>query len=201
LGPAQQGAVSGAAAAPSKRASPSEDLALVAALLARDRKAAAEFVARYTDRVYSYVCARLLPRSDLVDDLVQEVFLAAWESLNDFRGQASWEAWLVGIARHKVEDHYRERLRKLGSLDEPEHGTEYAAVPPWDENLDQERIRERTIRVLAALPEHYRLALLWRYWERCPAQEMAARSGKTEKAVERLLARAREQFRREWQNG
>jgi RNA polymerase sigma-70 factor, ECF subfamily len=200
LSPTPQPALSHAGPPVEKPTAP-EDLSLVAALLARDRKAAAEFVSRYTDRIYSYVCARLLPRTDLAEDLVQEVFLAAWENLKEFRGQASLEAWLLGIARHKVEDHYRARLRRLLSLgEEGEDPPESAAPPEWDEKLDQERLRQRTWRVLATLPEHYRLALLWRYWEKCPAQEMAVRTGKTEKAVERLLARARSQFRREWQD-
>jgi RNA polymerase sigma-70 factor (ECF subfamily) len=176
-------------------------LKLVAALLARDRKAAAEFVSRYTDRIYAYVFARLMPRTEQAEDLVQEVFLAAWERLQEYRGQASLESWLLGIARHKVEDHYRARLRKLVPLeDEPRAARENAVLPDWDERLDEERLRERTVRVLAALPEHYRMALLWRYWENCPMHEMAVRTGKTEKAIERLLARARSQFRREWQN-
>lgn len=171
------------------------------ALLARDRKAAAEFVARCADPIYAYACSRLTPRTDLAEDLVQEVFLAAWKNLSDFRGQASLEAWLLGIARHKLEDHYRERLRRIVPLDDEfQDAAEFASPPGWDEKLDQARLRERTSRVMAALPEHYRLALLWRYWEKVSAQEMAARIGKTEKAVERLLARARNQFRREWEN-
>jgi DNA-directed RNA polymerase specialized sigma24 family protein len=54
--------------------------------------------------------------------------------------------------------------------------------------------------VLASLPEAYSLALLWRYWEKRSAQEMAERTGKTVKAIERLLARAREMFRERWSN-
>jgi DNA-directed RNA polymerase specialized sigma24 family protein len=42
------------------------------------------------------------------------------------------------------------------------------------------------------------MVLLWRYWERRSAAEMAAATGRTEKAIERLLARARGQFRRRW---
>jgi len=174
-----------------EKRSASEDLDLVSALLARDRKAAAEFVSRYADRVYAYICARLLPQRDLAEDLVQEVFLVARERLKEIRGQGSLEAWLLGIARHKVADHYRERLRKSVSLDEESDDVpESAVLASWDENLDQERLRERTLRVMAALPERYRLALLWRYWEKISAREMAARTGKTEKA----------QFRREWRN-
>src|SRR6266851_1295228 len=55
----------------------SEEQALLAAVLATDRKAAAEFVARYADAVYAYVSRRLAPRADLVEDIVQDVFLVA----------------------------------------------------------------------------------------------------------------------------
>src|SRR6516225_2716979 len=98
------------------------DRELVAEILSKDRKATAEFVARYADHVYAYVRRRLIPRADLVDDLVQEVFLAAWESLDKFRGDSSLRSWLLGIARHKVEDHYRSQLRELpiGEEDEVE---------------------------------------------------------------------------------
>jgi DNA-directed RNA polymerase specialized sigma24 family protein len=56
-----------------------EDSQLAAAVLSKDRKATAEFVAGYSDSVYGYIHSRLAPRSDQVEDLVQEVFLSAWE--------------------------------------------------------------------------------------------------------------------------
>ena len=179
-----------------------DDTALTAAVLARDRKATAEFVSRYADRIYSYVYSRLMPRNDLVEDLVQEVFLAAWQSLPSFRGQATLQAWLLGIARHKVEDYYRMRLRAPSTFEEnPARLEETTVDPGLDQSLDKERVKEKTLRVLDILPEQYRVALLWRYWEKCPTLEMAARTGKTKKSIERLLARARGQFRKEWQNG
>jgi len=52
------------------------DRTLVTAILRKDRKATAEFVALYADAVHSYVRQRLIPRADLIDDLVQEVFAA-----------------------------------------------------------------------------------------------------------------------------
>ena len=73
--------------------------------------------------------------------------------------------------------------------------------PPLDEELDQKRLSGRAQAVLAALPEHYAAALSWRYWERKSAREIAEATGRTEKAVERLLARARDNFRRRWQDG
>lgn len=176
------------------------DTALVEAVLRKDRKATAEFVALYADAVHSYVRQRLIPRADLIDDLVQEVFLAAWESLSYFRGDSPLRSWLLGIARHKVEDYYRSRLRAPEALPEDEGSVPESLLiePRLDEFLDRERLQARTRHVLESLPETYSLALLWRYWEKRSAQEMAAQTGKTEKAIERLLARAREQFRRRW---
>src|SRR5215831_20013609 len=99
------------------------DRELVSQILRRDRKATAEFVARYTDQVYRYVRRRLIPRTDLVDDLVQEIFLAAWTSLSKFRGDSSLQSWIFGIARRKVENHYRTRLREV-QLPDDEEGPE-----------------------------------------------------------------------------
>ena len=183
-------------AAPSAGA---EDLRLVAAVLRKDRKATAEFVARYSDVLYAYLHRRLVPRVDLVEDLLQEVFLAALENLPGFRGQASLKAWLFGIARHKVEDHYRARLREPDPLADEESDPAIAALEPqFDQALDQQRLEKKARQVLEALPAAYSAALLWRYWEKRSAREMAERTGKTVKAVERLLARAREQFKRRW---
>lgn len=176
-----------------------EDRKLAAAILRKDRKATAEFVAKYADPIYRYVRSRLIPRMDLVDDLVQDVFLAAWESLPSYRGDSPLVSWLQGIARHKVENHYRACLRAPLPLEEAEQGTPKVVMEvDIDELLDRGRLQQRTRSVMATLPEPYRLALLWRYWEKRSTQEMAMRTGKTEKAIERLLARAREMFRERW---
>jgi RNA polymerase sigma-70 factor, ECF subfamily len=172
---------------------------LAAAILRKDRKATAEFVAKYADPVYRYVRSRLIPRMDLVDDLVQDVFLAAWESLPSYRGDSPLVSWLQGIARHKAENHYRTCLRASLPLEEAEQETPKVVMEvDIDELLDRGRLQQRTRSVMATLPEPYRLALLWRYWEKRSTQEMAMRTGKTEKAIERLLARARETFRERW---
>jgi DNA-directed RNA polymerase specialized sigma24 family protein len=71
---------------------------LVASVLRKDRKAAARFVAAHIDAVYAYVRHRLTPRPDLVDDAVQDGFLAALNGLAAFQSQSSLRGWLMGIA-------------------------------------------------------------------------------------------------------
>lgn len=176
-----------------------DDLKLIEAVLRKDRKATAELVALHADAVYVYVYRRLAPRVDLVDDTVQEVFLAAWENLSKFQGASSLRSWLIGIARHKVEDFYRARLREPHSLeDNAEVSGTLPAQPQFEELLDRKLIGQKVRRILQSLPESYSLALLWRYWMKRSAREIAVETGKTEKAVERLLSRARERFRKRW---
>jgi RNA polymerase sigma-70 factor (ECF subfamily) len=180
------------------------DLRLAVAVLRKDRKATAEFVALHADAVYGYVRHRLIPRADLVDDVVQEVFLAAWDSLASFRGESSLRAWLLSIARHKVEDYYRRRLREPSPLenDEDPLDSKVPAVDPQVDGLiDRSRLENKIAEILANLPETYGLILLWRYWEKRSARDIAVTIGRTEKAVERLLARARAQFKKKWNNG
>jgi RNA polymerase sigma-70 factor, ECF subfamily len=175
------------------------DLELVAQVLRRDRKATAEFVTRCADSVYGYVRRRLVPRADLVDDFVQEIFLAAWESLPKYRGESPLRAWLLGIARHKVEDYYRKRLREVqltaGEQDSPREDSTFPGV---QEVIERSQAKRTTQEIIADLPEVYAVALLWRYWEKRSLREIALQTGKTEKAVERLLARARNQFKKKW---
>jgi RNA polymerase sigma-70 factor (ECF subfamily) len=200
MAPEQRPVVAASTVAPAAVAeSPRNELQLVSAVLRKDRKAAARFVSLYADAVYGYVRHRLAPRADRVEDVVQDVFLAALASLAGFRGTSSLRSWLLGIARHKVEDYYREQLRDPEPLEEAER-TEVAAVgAPIDETIDRQRMEARTECVLQQLPDSYRVALLWRYWESRSVREIAVATGKTEKSVERLLARARVRFRELWE--
>lgn len=178
------------------------DQELVREVLRKDRKATAEFVTRCADPLYSYIQRRLIPHTDLVDDLVQEVFLAAWENLHKYRGDSSLCSWLLGIARHKVEDHYRKNLREVQMDEEGEaFSSEGLNLLGMEEGFDRREAEKKTRSILAGLPEACGVILLWRYWEKRSLREIAEQTGKTEKAIERLLARARDQFRRKWNEG
>lgn len=177
-----------------------DEAALVARVLARDRKATAELVSRHADAVYAYVRRRLAPRSDIVEDVVQEIFLAVLKGLDGFGAQAPLRAWILGIARRRVADHYRAVLRRGELVPDTDEAAWWPAVlPRLDEDIDRRRLHERTRRVLSRLPEAYAYALVWRYWDGRSARDIARETGRTEKAVERLLARARAGFRRRWE--
>jgi RNA polymerase sigma-70 factor (ECF subfamily) len=173
---------------------------LVASVLRKDRKAAAQFVAAHIDAVYAYARHRLTPRADRVDDVVQEVFLAALNGLAAFQGQSSLRTWLIGIARHKIDDVYRQQLRVPEVLEDLETIDEKSPSDtiPLEQQIDSTRVREKARHVLGRMPERYSLMLLWRYWEQRSTREMAVAIGTTEKSVERTLARARALFKELW---
>ena len=177
-----------------------EERELVAAILRNDRKAAARLVHDHADAVYAYVRHRLLPRVEMVDDVVQEVFLAALNGLVAFEGQSSLRVWLIGIARHKIEDVYRQQLRLPDPIDDASiENDALVTAPPFDEHaIDATRAHAKARRILTQLPKRYALVLLWRYWEQRRARDMAAAIGTTEKSIERMLARARAQFKALW---
>lgn len=184
--------------APGEFAAVANEAKLVKAVLRRDRKATEEFISNYSDAIYSYLHRRMFPNTDLVEDCFQQVFLAAWQALSTYRGEHGLQSWLLGIARHKVQDVYRERLR-LMQWDEDEDPVDSINELP-DEIASRAEIHGKVWGTLHKLPEHYRMLLIWRYWEHQSAEDMAKQIGKSAKSVERSLARAREQFRRVWLN-
>ena len=129
--------------------------------------------------------------------MMQEILISAWDGLEKFRGDAGLRAWVLGIARPKIDDYYRKRFRDV-PIDESDSQAEPAVSLRIQERLTIAAERERIEQTLAQLPEAYGLALIWRYRDEKSLREMAAVTGKTEKAMERLLARARESFKKRW---
>ena len=144
-------------------------------------------------QVYGYLLARCGQRP-VAEDLTTEVFLAAMDSCRRGKVTEVGTSWLIGVARHKLVDHWRraerERrgLRVLGGL---------AASPedPWDERLDALIARE----VLAELSAQHRSALTLRYLDGLPVPEVARCLDRTVHATEALLVRARGAFRAHYQ--
>ena len=137
----------------------------------------------------------LLPRCGsvaLAEDLTAETFLAAVDAGRRRDVDAS-VAWLIGIARHKLVDHWRRVGREQRGLAIVER-SEPAVDDPWDERLDADAAHA----TLARLPAPQRTALVLRYLDGLPVAEVAAHIGRSVHATETLLVRARAAFRRDY---
>jgi RNA polymerase sigma-70 factor (ECF subfamily) len=150
-------------------------------------------VARYDEilpQVYGYVLRRVRNRTD-AEDLTAEAFMAAVTSIG--RGQVDevTPAWLIGIARHKLADHWRRAERDQRRLTAVASNEPVDAGDPWDVELDLLDARE----VLEALGAHHRAALTLRYVDDLTVPTVAELLGRTVHATEALLVRARSAFR------
>ena len=148
---------------------------------------------RALPEVYGYLRARCDSRA-AAEDLCAETFLAAVDAVRHDRAARLDIGWLIGVARHKLADHWRRQAReerKLRAVDEPA-----AVEDPWTARLDAIRARE----VLAGLGAHHRAALTLRYLDDLSVAEVAAVLDRTVHATEALLVRARAAFRRSYES-
>jgi len=149
------------------------------------------FLAFYDDalpQVYGYLSARCGARV-LAEDLTAETFLAAVDAVRRDNPPPVSMAWIIGVARHKLIDHWRRQAREERGL----RGISDPALPadPWDTHLDAVQARQ----TLDALAAQHRAALTLRYLDDLPVPEVAAVLGRTVHATEALLVRARAAFR------
>jgi RNA polymerase sigma-70 factor, ECF subfamily len=152
--------------------------------------------------VYGYFVRRC-PDRTTAEDLTSETFLAAMDAARKWGersdgGQAGAPPpltvpWLIGVARHKLADHYRRRHDRfsvpVADLPEPVDPADH-----WDAELD--RIVAES--VLARLAEQHRTVLSLRYLDDCSVPECAELIGRTVHATEALLVRARRAFKKEY---
>ena len=144
--------------------------------------------------VYGYLMSRRGQRW-LAEDLTAETFLAAVDAVHGHRAPPLTRAWLVGIARHKLADHWRREAReqlRLQSVRSPRE-----QLDPWDAELDRVLAHE----TLSQLSPTHRLVLTLRYVDDLPVPEVADIVGRTVHATEALLVRARAAFRRAYPDG
>ncbi|HOU11970.1 MAG TPA: sigma-70 family RNA polymerase sigma factor [Anaerolineae bacterium] len=143
-------------------ARPDEELAHMAR--EGDRLAFDVLCDRYLPVVYNRLRALLPP--DVVDDVTQEVFIAAMRAIGRYRATASFRTWISAIARHKVADFYRARGRQPQTVELDLDINDVAEGEGW-----QEQLRVRL--ALQRLPEQYQEVLLLRFAEGLPFQDVA----------------------------
>jgi RNA polymerase sigma-70 factor (ECF subfamily) len=139
---------------------------------------------RALPQVYGY----LLPRCgsvDVAEDLTAETFMAAVVATERPGGSQINVAWLVGVARHKLVDHWRRLAREQRGLAAVEHSSE-TLDDPWEDVLDADAAHA----ALARLSIAHRLAITLRYLDGLPVAEVAEHLGRSLHATETLLARA-----------
>lgn len=156
-----------------------------------DQTAFRDWYEQALPRVYRYLLAHSGPDVDLAEELTQQTFIEAVRRRSTFDGRSDVVTWLCAIGRHKLVDHYRrsgrERQRDLRIASRWTDGESQV----WS----QHELRDGVQAALAHLTGEQRIVLILRYLDQLPVREIASTIGRSEKATESLLSRAREAFR------
>jgi RNA polymerase sigma-70 factor, ECF subfamily len=175
-----------------------QELELIHKILDGDQQALSLFYDTYAGDLYAFIYHLVNDGNrQNAEDIWQESLMAAYNGLGSFRGNSRLFTWLCAIARFKVMAFYRRSGR---SQAEP-------LETPWEqiglmmdkslipENLISRReVKTHVVEVMQLLPPEYRQVLLARYVDGKSVSEVSNLIGRSYKACESLLARARVRF-------
>jgi len=145
--------------------------------------------------IYGYFVRRCGDRG-VAEDLTSETFLAAMDAARKVEPPPTSIQWLLGVARHKLADHYRRGQDRL-SVPVAELPEPIDTPDDWDAELDR-MVAEAA---LARLSEPHRTVLVLRYMDDCSVGECAELIGRTVHATEALLVRARRALKKHYPEG
>jgi RNA polymerase sigma factor (sigma-70 family) len=148
------------------------DLELVQLFQKGDESAFNHLVLRYQEKVY-WVARRFMGDHDNADDVAQDVFTKAYESLKAFRGESSLYTWLyritVNIALNSLR---RQKIRDAFRIDEL-FDTADTSIEAPDEAVEKNEERALIEAAIARLPEKQKSVFVLRYYEELPYEEIA----------------------------
>ena len=148
------------------------------------------------DAVYRYLSRAVMGNRALAEDLTQETFASVVVAVRNGSPGAQTLPWVIGVARHKLVDHYRNTAREERRLSlawssgigqDDEQLDEFAGVDSAD-----------LVALMRKLSPDHRLVLVLRYLDELSLDEIASEIGKSVHATESLLTRARQALTRSY---
>jgi RNA polymerase sigma-70 factor, ECF subfamily len=155
------------------------DFELIARWKGGDERAATELVERHASALARFAISSG-ERHD-VDELVQDTFVRAFNSIDSFRGESSFRTWLFSIERRLLLDRRRaeKRRRDRTELQEDDAATEYSAL----DSVVADEMRKRLAKAVAKLSPTQREVFTLRVAEGLSYKEIAEAVGTTEGAA------------------
>lgn len=127
------------------------------------RAAMNEVIRRYAEPLYWQI-RRIVENHDDANDVLQNTFLKAWSSIENFRGDAKLSTWLYKIALNESLTFInKEQKRKGISLDDEEAGIAHTIES--DEWVDGDALALKLRKAIATLPEKQRIVFNMRYYD------------------------------------
>jgi RNA polymerase sigma factor (sigma-70 family) len=148
------------------------DLELVRLFQNGDESAFNQLVLRYQERIY-WVARRFVSDHEAADDITQDVFVKAYESLRSFRAESSLYTWLYRIAVNiALNALRRQKVKEFFRIDELFEAEDTGTEAP-DEAVEREEDRALIEQAIARLPNKQRSVFVLRFYEEMPYEEIA----------------------------
>jgi RNA polymerase sigma-70 factor (ECF subfamily) len=176
------------------------DAELIAAVLNGDAESFEPLVHKYSPRVFA-TARRYARREGEVEDVVQEVWVKAYQKLKSFRGEAPFEHWLMRLTVRTCYDflraHQRNREAAFTDLSPPEKDWLDHFVSGTEQSTDEAvAARQLVERLLAAFSPAARLVITLLEIEERPVKEIAKLTGWSQTLVKVRAFRARAEMRK-----
>lgn len=168
-------------------------------VLLGQKGAATRFYLAYAPKIRRYLNTKL-PEIE-VEEILQDTFLSAFDSLSLYRGESSVSTWLISIARHEVADFYRKQyVRALVTQTTPLFDNMVSEILSPEFDMEKKKIEKRFFATYRSLSKQYQDILSYRYELSMSVKDIANRMDMSFKATESLLYRARLAFREEYES-
>jgi RNA polymerase sigma-70 factor (ECF subfamily) len=184
-------------AAPDLAATTPSDETLVEQLRTGDREAFETLYERYLPRIYQYVDRRLRNHAD-TEETVQEVFFNVFNSIDSFRGEAPFGAWVFGLTRRTLAGRFKKKRHATVSLSDDEAESMdllLTSVRREPDPLQVYEAREWVARMDTTfrneLSEEQQSLFSLHHLQNQPIQDIARSLRKSEDAIKSNLYRAR----------
>lgn len=155
-----------------------------------DPRAVSEWYGEYRPRIAAFIAKKVSIEKDS-EELTQEVFMSCLKHLPLFRGQSSIFTWMCGIARHEIADYYRKKYAKKALKYVP-LGEKLLSEEIADAHESAMKVRQ----VLSQMKAESIELLMKKYVDQQKVIDISKELGKTTRAVESELFRARQEFKK-----
>jgi RNA polymerase sigma factor (sigma-70 family) len=183
------------------------DRTLIDGALGGDQGAYKGLMERHRQAIF-HIILKIVRDKEAADDLVQETFMKAFSSLATYRSEFKFSTWLYRIAANTAIDHLRKQRMKMLSLDSPPQTLEGSAeieVPDNSYNPEKDLIRrEQRFSIneaIDALPEKYRIVIIYRHKDDKSYEEIAEALSLPVGTVKARIFRARELLKKRLRPG
>jgi len=151
-------------------------------------------------RVIYYLCLRLLRDTQKAEDATHDVFLKAWQHMDQFEGRSTWRTWLYRVAINHCRNLQNKWSERHILPTDSEHVLEETVVDATSplRVIELKELGERIQRTLDQLPPEYRVLLLLVADNELSYAEVADLTEQSTDAVRGKLHRARKLFAAEF---